>query len=95
MDHDAVVFERDCGAGSGFASQVSVLSRGAKAWGYGTAFEIGDYSDRVPMDTNGVVPIQLRWEGSKHLLITFPKEGRIYLASPRVNGVAITYFPVN
>lgn len=91
---DAVVFERDCGAGSGFSTQVSVLPHGNKSWGIGNALElIYDYG-KVPMDDHGVVKIVLKWTQPKLLTIAFPKQTRVVLQAKEVNGVTITYSPV-
>ncbi len=40
--HSAVMFQRDCGATTGFSTQVSVLEHGKEASGGGNAFRADD-----------------------------------------------------
>ena len=45
--HAAVLFQRNCGATTGFSTQISVLNAGKQPTGSGNAFNAGRFSTRA------------------------------------------------
>jgi hypothetical protein len=79
----AWVFERNCGATTGFSTQVSVLAQGEGPPSEGgNALVLGD---RV-----GVVA---SWRGRDQLSISFEGTGQVFLQESQVAGIEITYEP--
>jgi hypothetical protein len=68
---EAVIFERDCGATTGFSTQISILHKGASIRsGTGNAI-VGD-SNRgaAPVAKSGGPPAQIRWLTNRRVVIT-------------------------
>ena len=87
----AVLFQRDCGATTGFSTQISILRPDDKLTGDGNAF--------IADDDHGVARVG-NWEGSwaetkwlapDHLLIRYAAKSRLFKRSDSVTGVKITY----
>lgn len=77
----AVVFERDCGAMTGFSTQISVLQ----------------ISDKVPNEAgnifiaNGDLKIEVSWGSDRVLNITYPKNAKVHLKLERWQDISISY----
>jgi hypothetical protein len=70
-DKRAVVFQRDCGATTGFSTQVSILSRGIRLRDEGgNAFVADDDHGAVPHMGN-VMAIDVRWTSNDDLMIDY------------------------
>lgn len=90
----AVVFERDCGATTGFSTQVSVLARGRTLGNQaGNAFCADDNHRAVPLTSGNVLPIRLSWISDDELVIRYPAGARVFLSKARIGEVTITYQP--
>ncbi|WP_052128219.1 hypothetical protein [Neosynechococcus sphagnicola] len=77
----AVVFKRDCGATTGFSTQVSVLSS----------------DDELPNDggnvlvLDGAVPIELRWLSESSLAIGGIGNAKVFLQESVVANTQVSY----
>jgi hypothetical protein len=85
----AIVFVRDCGATTGFSTQVSVIWKGEK---------FGNESGNVFVadDDHGAVSemtVRVRWEASDALVIQYPPKARIFFQTIRAHGTRIRYEP--
>lgn len=87
--YDAVLFQRSCGATTGFTTQISVLPRGGRPTGSGNAFVADDDHGRArPGAWNGPLA-EMAWLGPDRLLIRYAARSRIFKqAQPEVR---ITY----
>ncbi len=92
--HRAVLFERNCGATTGFSTQVSVLARGEALEGSGNAFIADTDHGRAPA-AHGAGPwVELRWIGPGRLLVTHDATARVLVRKREVAGVRIDCWPV-
>jgi hypothetical protein len=89
--HAAALFQRDCGATTGFSTQISVLAPGDKVTGSGNAF--------IADDNRGIAAVgswqgswaDVQWLSPDHLLVRYADKSRVFKQSDQVAGVAITY----
>jgi hypothetical protein len=87
----AVLFARDCGATTGFSSQVSILGRDeALPNRAGNAF-IADLGDGAPAAPWGGPAVTLRWTGDATLVIAHDQRARVLAMEREVRGVRISY----
>ena len=87
-----VVFQRDCGATSGFSTQVSVLKAGELLPNQSGNLFIAD-TDRgkAPSGMGGGPEVRLSWIGSRSVRLIYHKNTRVFLANPRFSEVSATY----
>ena len=85
--HSAVLFERDCGATTGFSTQISILDAGEKPSGGGNAF-IADGGRRA---TWGGPWADMEWLAADRLRIRHDPQVRLFKSEANVSGVAISY----
>lgn len=86
-ERHAFVFQRDCGATTGFSVQVSVLRRGKSLPNEaGNAFTADDNHDpAVPLSVQPV------WESDRVLRLTYDSRLRTFTRETSVAGVQIVY----
>lgn len=89
--HSAVLFQRDCGATTGFSTQISILGPGEKPDGSGNAF----VADGARASSWGGPWAEMKWLAPDHLLIRYDAKSRIFEQGDAVSGVRITYEAVN
>lgn len=80
-DRIAVVFNRNCGATTGFNSQLSVLPRGAA-----TSSQAGN-----ALIADGTVPLKLRWTSESELVVSGHQGATLFKQEHLANGVTISY----
>jgi hypothetical protein len=83
----AVVFERDCGATTGFSVQVSILRRGEPLSNVGgNAFTADAGHSLLP-------PLEVRaeWESDRALRLTYDPRLRTFTKESTVSGVTLIY----
>ncbi|RYX81739.1 hypothetical protein EON83_22495 [bacterium] len=79
--HKAVVFSRECGATTGFSTQISVI---------GTSEQLPDDGGNVlVMDEDQSV--FMRWQNANSLVISYPSGVETFNKQSRVNGVRILF----
>lgn len=85
-EFSAVVFERDCGATTGFSRQVSVLRRGERLANTGGNALVVD-SGHAP------VPLQVKaeWLSDRVLRLTYDPLLRTFIKESAVSGVTIIH----
>jgi len=90
-NHAAVLFQRDCGATTGFSTQISILDADGKPSGGGNAF-VADDDHGAPRNGNWEGPwADMKWLSPKRLLIRYAAKSRLIKQKERVSGVNITY----
>ncbi len=77
---DAVVFMRDCGATTGFNTQVSVVPAG------GQSIDGGD-----TLVLEGRVPIRLEWRSDTQLVVSGIGSARVFHRAIETGGISISY----
>lgn len=89
--HTAVMFQRDCGATTGFSTQVSVVADNEKADGSGNAFRADDDHGAAAAGEWGGPWAEARWIAADHLLIRYAPKSRIFHQAGQIGGVKVTY----
>ncbi|QAY75186.1 hypothetical protein [Sphingosinicella sp. BN140058] len=92
--HIVTMFERNCGATSGFTTQASVLDHGAVPTGSGNAFVADADHGKARTGEWGGPWAEMRWLSNQHVLIRYARGSRIFEQDEQVSGVEITYQPV-
>lgn len=88
----AVVFKRDCGATTGFSTQVSVMRREAALGNAsGNVFVEDTDHGRAPSGRGGGPEAKVVWIGNRALRIDHHVKARVFVAHALVDGVAVTY----
>ena len=73
------MFQRNCGATTGFSTQIAIVGPGEQPSGVGNAFRTDD------------AWAEMEWLAPDHLLIRYAEESRIYEQDDEVSGVRISY----
>lgn len=92
--HRAVLFQRDCGATTGFSTQISVLDAEEALAGSGNAFVADDYRGQAETGPWGGPLAEMHWRSADQLVIRYAEGSRLFHRSGQVAGVAISYVPV-
>ncbi|MEO8365711.1 MAG: hypothetical protein ABI538_05835 [Pseudoxanthomonas sp.] len=93
--YKAIMFQRDCGATTGFSTQVSVL-RSSRALGddADNAFVADTDHGAAPSAPGGGPEVGIRWLSPTSLAIPRHRLARVYVAEPHVGGINVAYGPM-
>jgi hypothetical protein len=84
----AVIFERDCGATTGFSTQVDVLTTDAPLPDTaGNAFIADDDHGRARTDSRGALRLEVLWRSADSLEIGYSRQARVFRHALRVGRV--------
>lgn len=87
-----VVFQRDCGATTGFSTQVSIIgAQEALPNASGNVFTADDNRGAVPTSAAGGPVVQVQWASGRALVITHHAGARVFTQKEAVSGVAVAY----
>ena len=89
------MFQRDCGATTGFSTQVSVVAQGEQPSGSGNAFRADDDHGAAAAGTWGGPWAEIRWLAPDQLLIRYAAKSRLFEQEDEVSGIRISYQQVN
>ena len=89
-----MLFQRDCGATTGFLTQVSILAPDEATSGKGNAFVADDDHGPAAVGAWGGSWADMRWIAPDHLLIRFAVNSRIFEQDEHVSGVKVSYHPL-
>jgi hypothetical protein len=88
----AVIFERDCGATTGFTTQVSILPRdNVLPNETGNVFIAGDNHGRAVGGLGGGPKVDVKWTGPRELLVVFDARASTTKVAQSVSGVKVTF----
>jgi hypothetical protein len=88
----AVVFQRDCGATTGFSSQISVIGAGSSLPNDGgNIFVADDNHGLAPSGPGGGPKVWVRWLSSSHLKIAYDRRDRTFATETQYQGLSISY----
>jgi len=88
------MFQRDCGATTGFSTQVSILNAGEPLSGPGNVFRADDNHGAARAGGWGGPWAEIKWLSPSHLLVRYAARSRLFKESEHVSGVKIMYQPV-
>jgi len=87
----AVMFQRDCGATTGYSTQISVIAKDGEPAGGGNAFVADDDHGAAYTGDWGGPWAEMLWAAPDRLVIRYAEKSRIFEQDNRVSGVDITY----
>jgi hypothetical protein len=88
----AVVFQRDCGATTGFSTQISIMPANSDLPNEdGNVFVADTDHGKSPSGPGGGPPVEVEWKGENSLNIIYDNRARVFLRKDSQNGVTITY----
>jgi len=87
----AVMFQRDCGASTGFSTQISVIGSDRQPTGAGNVFIADDDHGAAAAGEWGGPWAEMTWAGPDHLHIRYATKSRIFERQGKVSGIRITY----
>lgn len=91
---EAVMFQRDCGATSGYSTQISILDVGQAPAGGGNTFRADDNHGAANVGDWGGSWADIKWLASDRLLVRHADKSRIFEQDSSVAGVSVSYEPV-
>jgi hypothetical protein len=91
---DAVMFERDCGATTGFSTQISIVAAGAVPSVAGNVLRADDDHGAARTGDWGGPWADMKWLSANHLLVRYATGSRLFAHEDEVSGVRISYRPV-
>ena len=87
-----VVFERDCGATTGFSTQASILPAGKVLKNdQGNVFISDTDHGAAPSGPGGGPHLDAHWQDSRTIVLSYHQLARVFRAVPEANGVRIQY----
>ena len=87
-----VVFQRDCGATTGFSTQATLLGPNTHLPNKSGNVFIADTNHGIAPAGNGGGPeVRVQWLGSKLLLLQHHEKARVFKAKQRLGGVEVRY----
>lgn len=93
-EREAVMFQRDCGATSGFSTQISIVDAGEAPAGSGNTFRADDNHGAASTGAWGGPLAEVAWLASDRLRVRYADQARIFAQSDAVAGVSVSYEPV-
>lgn len=90
--YKAVLFVRDCGATTGFSTQVSLLRSNQHLKNESGNLFIADTDHgKIPSDPKGGLEVRIVWKGSKDFYIFHHENARVFKAEKKVKGINVEY----
>lgn len=94
--HMAILFERSCGATSGFTTQISIVGEGQhQAAGAGNIFSADTDHGRAASAPWGGPFASVRWVTGRHLIVTYDAAARILTSRTRLGEITIDHEPAD
>jgi hypothetical protein len=90
-DFTAALFQRDCGATTGFSSQVSITRSNKAISGAGNVFVADDDHGIADAARWGGPWVELRWLSPRQLVVRYDAKARVFKQEATVSGVTVTY----
>ena len=88
----AAVFQRDCGATTGFSTQVYILRASDELQNEnGNIFVADTDHGKAPSGQGGGPELEVRWTSARKLQIKHDRRARLFLAEQSLNDVIIQY----
>lgn len=95
-DWKVVVFERNCGATTGFSTQVSVIKAGTSLPNEGGNLFVADTNhNAAPSGPGGGPAVRVTWVAPSNIRIEHHPLARLIKAQPSYSGIRIDYVPTS
>jgi hypothetical protein len=92
---EAVLFQRSCGATTGYSTQLSLVGRGEEPAGAGTAFVADTDHGKAAAAGWGGPWAEPSWRSPTQLLVRYDRRARLFRSEDNVDGVTIRYEAVD
>ncbi len=89
--HRASSFQRDCGATTGFSTQISLVGPGENVTSVGNAFRSDDDHGAARAGSWGGPWADMKGLAADHLLVRYAAKSRIFQRADYMDGVRLTY----
>ena len=89
--HSVTLFQRDCGASTGFTTQISIHDRGSAPSGRGNIFVADADHGAAAVGDWGGPWAEMRWLAPDHLQIRYAEKSRIFNQIEQRDGIRISY----
>lgn len=89
----AVLFQRDCGASTGFSTQIAIIVGNQKISDANTIFVVDTNGGKAPGAAWGGPWASAEWASPKQLSVAYDGSARVFKTSDRIDDIAITYRP--
>jgi hypothetical protein len=93
--NEAVLFQRDCGATTGFSTQVSLVRAGADPDAGGNIFRADDDHGKAKTGSWGGPWAEVRWNSPNELVVRYAEGSRIFDQETSESGVTVRYQAVS
>jgi hypothetical protein len=90
-DRKLVIFQRDCGATTGFSTQASLLPAHDRLRGSGNVFIADTDHGKAPSGPGGGPQLGARWIAEDTLELRYHPQARVFLADAVQSGVIIRF----
>ena len=87
----AVLFQRDCGATTGFSTQISIVPVGQALSGAGNVFQADDDHGSATAADWGGPWADLHWISSDQLRVRYDGKSRVFETNAHVSGVDVRF----
>jgi hypothetical protein len=92
---EAVLYERDCGATTDFATHLSLLRARAKLPNKpGNLFTADSDHGRAPLVEGNIINISVQWAGPDSLIVRYDSRARVFSQESKREGVSVAYIPI-
>jgi hypothetical protein len=89
------MFQRDCGATTGFSTQISILSPDEEPTGAGNTYRADDAHGKAADGKWGGPWAEARWLAPDRLLVRYAANSRIFEQDGSVSGISVSYQAVS
>ena len=90
--YKAVVFQRDCGATTGFSTQVSIVNKHSELGNStGNVFVADTGHGSAPSGPGGGPVVAVQWRTPDHLVISHHGAARVFKARSHTHGIEVRY----
>lgn len=87
----ATLFQRDCGATTGFSTQISIVTRGEQPSGVGNAFIADDDHGAAAEAHWGGPWAEARWTSPTNLVIRYDEKARVFWSPASVGQISVSF----
>ena len=92
QNNKVVIFQRDCGATTGFSTQASLVPANSTFTNDGgNLFAADTDHGRAPAAERGGPELRVIWKDSKNLVLQYHSATRIFLKEKKLLGISVTY----
>ena len=91
VHNHAVVFERDCGATTGFSTQVSILPAGRAIADGGNVLIVDDDHGRAPNGPGGGPSVAVRWIDARTVELRYDRRVQVFKQDTVRDGIQVRF----